>query len=252
MRFASLGSGSRGNATLVEADGCRVLVDCGFSLRETERRLAALGCQPGDIDGILVTHEHSDHVRGVAALARRYAIPVYATRGTTWDQDIAGLDVLVRVQAGVRFALGALEVVPVAVPHDAREPCQYVFYHGGRSLGVLTDLGCITPVVVEQYRCCDALMLECNHDLEMLARGPYPGFLKRRVGGNMGHLNNGQAAGLLTQVEQSKLQHLVLSHISEKNNTRQRAETAVQLALSVPVPVLSADQAAGFAWLEIV
>ncbi|MDY0006007.1 MAG: MBL fold metallo-hydrolase [Spongiibacteraceae bacterium] len=252
MRFASLGSGSRGNATLVEADDSCVLVDCGFSLRETVRRLALLGRAPEDLTAILVTHEHGDHLRGVATLARRYGLPVYATPGTARGETIAELTTLCPVDLRQSFAVGALDVLPVAVPHDAREPCQYVFRHRGRTLGVLTDLGCVTPQVQDSYRQCDALMLECNHDVAMLATGPYPAFLKRRVGGDFGHLNNLQAAGLLAALEQARLQHLVLSHISEKNNTRQRAEAAVQAVLTTRVSVFSADQASGFAWREIV
>ena len=139
----------------------------------------------------------------------------------------------------------------VAVPHDAREPCQYVFANRDRRLGLLTDLGSITPFVIEQYRDCDALVLEFNHDSDMLAVGPYPPSLKRRVGGDWGHLNNHQAAQLLSMVEQARLQHLVMAHISEKNNTVALAEQALGAVMTRCEAVLSADQEGGFDWLAI-
>ncbi len=231
MRFAVLGSGSRGNATLVEGGGTRVLVDCGFAAREAERRLAAVGVAPSELDAILVTHEHGDHVRGVAALAARYGLDVWTTPGT-WRQaggaEIPGL----RLFSGheTPFRIGDLVVTPFPVPHDAREPCQFILDGAGGRLGMLTDAGSVTPHVRDLLRECDALVLECNHDEDMLRGGPYPPSLQARVGGCFGHLSNAQAARLLDALPHHALRHLVLAHISEKNN---RVELVTEAVLQV-------------------
>ena len=202
LRFASLGSGSKGNATVVAAGDTVVLIDCGFSLRETRRRLALLGLQPEQLTAILVTHEHSDHSAGVSRLARQCNIPVYLTQGTWNSGRLEGCPEVVCFNCEHRFQIGHLEVEAVAVPHDAREPCQFRLHHAGLSVGVLTDLGSATSHVVERFRGCDALVLEFNHDLEMLHSGGYPAALKRRVAGDWGHLNNQQAAALLQRGKQ--------------------------------------------------
>lgn len=251
MRFASLGSGSRGNATVVASNHTLLLVDCGFTLKETERRLGCLGLNGEDIDAILVTHEHGDHIRGVGPLARKYKIPVYMTHGTAQFDGIGRLPRLELISSHRDFTIGDIEVSPVAVPHDAREPCQFLFRKDLQSLGVLTDLGMVTPFVVDQYRRCDALMLECNHDLEMLSTGPYPPSLKRRVGGQWGHLNNRQSANFLASIELQQMQHLVISHISEKNNTAELARVAVESIYSGYGSLLLADQDEGFDWLVL-
>jgi phosphoribosyl 1,2-cyclic phosphodiesterase len=253
IRFASLGSGSKGNATLVAAAGTLLLIDCGFSLRETERRLALLGVNAGDIDAVLVTHEHSDHCAGVARLSRRHELPVYLTHGTWGSGRLDGCHAVRPFNSGECFTIGDLEVQAVAVPHDAREPCQYRFAHGGRSLGVLTDLGSITPHVVRHYRGCDGLLLEFNHDLDMLMSGSYPPVLKRRVAGDWGHLNNHQAAALLQEIGFEDLHYLVVGHISENNNCRERAADALARVYGeLDQRVVWADQGGGFDWLELV
>jgi phosphoribosyl 1,2-cyclic phosphodiesterase len=217
VRYCSLGSGSRGNATLVEAGRTRLLVDCGFNLRTTEARLAELGLSPRQLDAVLVTHEHSDHVAGVERLARQYALPVFMTPGTFHAMGRPAIR-FEPVVLGDRFAIGDLEVTPVAVPHDAREPCQYIFDTGEYRLGILTDTGTVTPWIVQQYQRLDALFLEANYDPAMLANGPYPPHLRARVGGPLGHLSNQQAAGLLAELDRSSLRHVAVAHISEKNN----------------------------------
>ncbi len=252
MRFASLGSGSKGNGTLLEtAAGC-LLIDCGFTLRETERRMARLGRSPEQLLAILVTHEHSDHIKGVMPLARKYQLPVYSSFGTAQYREM-GLSPLWRgLQLGRAQHIGELEVSPVAVPHDAREPCQFLFRHRKKTFGLLTDLGSITPFVREHYQHCDALLLECNHDVAMLQVGPYPASLKRRVGGDWGHLNNAQAASLLESSCVERLQHVVMAHLSEQNNTPALARAALAPVLDRSQALLSADQETGFDWLEIV
>ncbi|OHV13443.1 MBL fold metallo-hydrolase [Kushneria phosphatilytica] len=227
IRFASLGSGSRGNATLVETRETRVLVDCGFGVREAIGRMKQLGVEPQALDALLVTHEHRDHLTGVAALARRYRLPVHLTVGTWLKAKLAPSIETVLITPEQRFELRDLAVDPVTVPHDAREPVQFLFECGGRRLGLLTDLGWATEHVRRRYRHCDALVLESNHDPRMLAEGPYPPSLKRRVGGQRGHLSNAQAGELLQQLGTDRLQWLVASHLSEKNNRPELAYEAI-------------------------
>lgn len=253
IRFASLGSGSKGNATLVEGADTRLLVDCGFALREAELRLQRLGVAPDTVDAVLVTHEHSDHLGGVGRFARRYGIPVFMTHGTqrAW-RDAEGVDTRL-ISPHAPFQIKALEVQPYPVPHDAREPCQYRFSDGTRRLGILSDAGHVTPHMREVLADCDALMLECNHDLGLLAAGPYPPALRRRVGGMLGHLSNAQAAALAAIVVGGRMQHLVLTHLSEVNNTPAHARSAVVAALGRDEPwIACACQQAGVDWREVV
>lgn len=252
FRYALLGSGSRGNATLVQAGATRVLVDCGFTVREFEARAQHIGLDPGAIDAILVTHEHSDHIGGVARLARAHGIAVYATAGTLASRSDWDGCRLQRLSPHEDFTLGELSVRPFPVPHDAREPCQFAFEFRGARLGIVSDLGRITPHVARSLDACDALLLECNHDPELLARGPYPESLKRRVGGDWGHLSNEQAAGLLRSVDRSRLRSLVLTHLSEKNNTPELARQAVCAALEEdPAWCLCAEQDRTSGWREV-
>ncbi|MEQ8517354.1 MAG: MBL fold metallo-hydrolase [Chromatocurvus sp.] len=252
MRFASLGSGSKGNATLVQSGDTLLMVDCGFSLKETRRRLRRLQVDPAAITAILVTHEHSDHISGVGVLARALGIPVYLTHGTARSGRLGACDTVVMFNAGESFSLGSIEVRSVVVPHDAREPCQYLFSGNGCRVGVLTDLGSITPHVVDAYRGCHGLLLEFNHCSDLLAEGPYPPSLKSRVGGDWGHLSNRQACELLTQIATDDLRQLAIAHISEQNNARDAVES--QLVARIPgwrQEVVWADQAGGFSWLAV-
>jgi len=251
MQFASLGSGSKGNATLVRAGDTLVMIDCGFSLRETTRRLHRLGVEAQQLDAILVTHEHSDHSSGVAALSRKHQIPVYLTHGTASTGRCDDSFELCCFNCEDNFSIGNLSVRPVTVPHDAVEPCQYRFSWRGHSLGVLTDLGSITPHVVDNYRDCHGLLVEFNDDLPTLQAGQYPPQLKRRVGGDWGHLNNEQAVDLLQQIEGAALKHLVVAHISEKNNSREKAEQALLSVFDSLDRVVFAEQSQGFDWLDI-
>lgn len=240
MRFASLGSGSRGNATLVQAGGTCLLVDCGYSVREFEARCAELEVDPDAIGALLVTHEHGDHLKGVGALARKYRLPVWMTHGTFRSGrcgDIPELHLFGTHTSS--FRIGGIEVAPYAVPHDAREPSQFVFSHEGRHLGLLTDAGSITPHMVAALDGVDALLLECNHDRRMLQEGPYPPSLRSRVGGSFGHLSNAQAGELLASIDCGRLQHLVLGHLSEKNNHPELARAAVLEGREGLEPVLS-------------
>lgn len=249
LKFASLGSGSRGNATLIAVNGTKVLIDCGFGVREATSRLQRLGCEPRELSAILLTHEHGDHCKGVGAFARKYATPVWCTRGTAMKLNCGTLPELVYIDAEQTLTIGDLQVQPFTVPHDAREPCQFVIGDGEVRLGMLTDTGSITAHIETQLNGCDALILEANHDADMLAAGEYPPHLKQRVGGPFGHLSNAQAAELLTRMDCSRLQHLVAAHLSEKNNTMQHAVDSLSRALGCETHWIAvAEQDAGLDW----
>lgn len=253
MRFALLGSGSEGNSLVVQVGQTYVLLDCGFSLSETVARLARLGLQAEQLSGILVTHEHGDHLAGVAKLSRKFAIPVWMTHGTLRAQQTAfnGLDVS-EINPHLLFAIGDIEVQPYLVPHDAAEPVQYVFSDGARQLGVLTDIGHATPHVETTLSGCHALVLECNHDTEMLRTGRYPPSLKQRVGGRFGHLSNHQAAELLGHLDNTRLQHIVAAHLSQQNNLPGLAVGALSQVLGCEQEwVAVAEQQTGLDWREI-
>ena len=254
MRFASIGSGSEGNALIVEVAQTRVMLDCGFAVSETCRRLERIGLQAEQLSAIVVTHEHGDHISGVAKLARKFGTPVYLTHGTRRAQQLAFNDLtsIVEIDAHQSFAIGDILVHPFTVPHDAREPVQYVFCDGAKRLGVLTDTGRSTPHIENMLNACDALVLECNHDVNMLERGPYPHHLKQRVSGNYGHLSNAAAAALLASLDNSKLQHIIAAHLSQRNNTVDLAVQALSSVLGCTNNWIGlATQEEGFVWREI-
>ena len=255
MRFACLGSGSRGNALVVEQDGTRLMLDCGYPVRETERRLARLELVAGDLAGILITHEHGDHIAGACKFARKHGLSIWLTRGTLkgFPGDASDLPQINLVDSHSAFAIGELQLLPFPVPHDAREPCHFVFSDGAHRLGVLTDTGSSTSHIEAMLSGCDALVLECNHDLDMLMNGDYPQVLKARVAGRYGHLDNQSSAGLLAALDASRLQHLIAAHLSRHNNTPELACRALaQVMGCAPDWIGVADQDEGFGWREIV
>ena len=254
MRFASLGSGSEGNGLVVEAGSTCVLIDCGFGVKDTVLRLARLGLEPSSLTAILVTHEHTDHIGGVPAFAARHDIPVWATFGTLAEVSLRfeGMAQVYGFDSHDHFAIGALEITPVPVPHDAREPVQYVIGDGARRIGVLTDLGISTAHVEASLSGCDALVLECNHDLAMLEHGGYPHSLKQRIAGRFGHLHNEAAAAILGRIDTSHLVHIIAAHLSRENNTPDLARTALAAALGCAQEWIGiAEQATGFGWREL-
>ncbi len=256
MRFSSLGSGSAGNSLVVEVKNTKVMLDCGFSIKETVARLSRLKLAPGDLAGIVITHEHDDHAGGAFKLAAKYNIPVWMTYGTLKmvtrympSQHDLQLNVIDSHQI---FSIDDIQVQPYPVPHDAREPIQCVFSDGNHRLGVLTDVGRSTPHIEERLSGCHALVLECNHDATMLQSGPYSWTLKQRVGGDLGHLDNEDSANLLSKLDNSQLQHLVAAHLSAKNNTVSLARAALAKVLSCePEWIGVADQLLGFDWRTI-
>lgn len=252
MRFASLGSGSRGNALVVEAGKTRLLVDAGFGPREIARRLARLGIDPEAIDAVLVTHEHADHIGGAFAGARRYGWRVWLTQGSLVAYGKSQEVSVELIDSHASWAIGDLEIHPFPVPHDAREPVQFVFTDGQARLGILTDAGHVTAHMVAMLDVCDALVLECNHDGDLLARGSYPAALKRRIAGGWGHLDNEAAADLLSRVDRGRLRHVVAAHLSEENNRPALAAAALARILAcTPEWIGIASQDEGFDWRAI-
>ena len=226
------------------------MLDCGFALKETERRLQRLELDPASLSGILVTHEHQDHVGGVFKLARRYGLPVWLSHGT-WQAVSAhaeGADIRF-CRDGVAFTVGELEITPYTVPHDAREPLQYVASDGDLRLGVLTDVGQLTAHLVAALGACNALLLEFNHDRQMLADSAYPASLKYRIGGPYGHLSNEHAAEILAKVDRSRLNKVVGAHLSKQNNTPALVRSAIDAVVGAEVEVLIASQDTGLDWI---
>jgi len=252
VRVTSLGSGSKGNATVVEYGHTRLLIDSGFSCKALQARLAQRDLTPSDITAILVTHEHSDHFNGVPTFANRFQTPVWMTHGTSLHHRAEKLKTFNILNGHEPFAIGDIQVNPVLVPHDSREACQFTLKAGDHKIGILTDLGHITPFVSGQYQDCAILLLEFNHDVQMLREGRYPASLKARVGGSLGHLSNDQAKEFLQVGEHRKLQHLAAMHLSEENNCSKRVQRSIEEAkLADQVNVLIAHQDDGFDWISI-
>lgn len=257
LRFRSLGSGSTGNAALVEATSggrtSRLLIDCGFGLRQLDLRLAKAGLAATDIDAIFVTHEHGDHIGCAHSLSRRNRIPVWMSEGTwlaTGGRDFEGRLNLARDDA--EFAVGDIAVQPFTVPHDAREPLQLRCSDGARTLGVLTDLGHATAHVLSRLSGVHALLLEFNHDSELLANSAYPAFLKLRVGGRHGHLSNEAAADIARAVRHEGLRHVVAAHLSEQNNRPDIVRRLMADALGGhEAEMLTASASEGSPWLDV-
>jgi phosphoribosyl 1,2-cyclic phosphodiesterase len=228
-------------------------VDCGFALRHLDARLARVGLAASDLDAVFITHEHGDHIGCAHALSRRERLPVWMSEGTwlaTGGRDFEGRLHLAR--DGADFDVGDLSVRPFTVPHDAREPLQLRCTDGARSLGVLTDLGHVTPYVLTQLAGLDALLLECNHDSDLLAASAYPPFLKLRVGGNYGHLSNAAAAEIARAVHHGGLRHVLAAHLSEQNNRPDIVRRALADALGASEhDMLIATAADGSPWLDV-
>ena len=256
LRFRSLASGSSGNATLIEAsDGLhrtRVLVDCGLGLRQLMARLAVEGIDPADLDGIFITHEHGDHIGCAPMLVARYGVPLWTSAGTAQYAAFAGLEsALNLVRDGQVFAIGGIQFHPFTVPHDAREPLQLRCTDGDRVLGLMTDIGHVTGHALAALAGCHALVLESNHDVELLAQSRYPDFLKRRVGGQHGHLSNVQAAAALGALRHDRLNTVVAAHLSERNNRPDLVSRAFAAVLGCGEADVLLAERRGRGWLDV-
>lgn len=252
MQFASIGSGSKGNGTLVSHGETILLIDCGFSLSETRVRLQKLKVDPAKVTAILVTHEHGDHAKGVGPLARALDVPVFVSHGTYRNCKSLNKIEPTWILLDTPFKIGTLTVEPVAVPHDAKEPCQFVIFSDeGHRLGILSDCGHITRHMIKAYADCHVLMLECNHDLGLLEKGPYPPSLKKRVAGNYGHLNNEQSGLFLQAIKTERLSCVCITHLSEKNNDPELAIEVISKYLDPDTRLELANQDQGIDWNTI-
>jgi len=287
VRMTVLASGSRGNSTVVCTERTRVLVDAGLSCRELLKRMRLSGEEPEALDGIVITHEHQDHVQGLAVLARKLGVPVYFTEAThrAWVRwmtpqkkttyaewmaaraaereraergiteaeteveaeakkcakdpgELSRLPGVEYFRAGERFSIGDLDVFPFTIPHDAADPCGFVFQSQGMRIAIATDLGYMPPNARAALRGCDVLMLESNHDLEMLRDGPYPWSVKQRVMSRVGHLSNHALSEYLTGDYDGQAQYVVLAHLSENNNLPELARISAEAALAERMPLL--------------
>jgi phosphoribosyl 1,2-cyclic phosphodiesterase len=255
--LAVLGSGSRGNAVVVDSGAGAILLDAGFSCRQIELRLATLGIEAGDLIGVFVTHEHSDHVQGLQLLCRRYGLPFWASRGT-----LEGIDLHPQLEGSARILdscakveIGPFQVESFAIPHDARDPVGLVVEdRHGRRVGLAADMGCQSQLAWTRLQGLDALLIETNHDLEMLRRGPYPWHLKERISGRHGHLSNREALEGLEALVHERLRHVVAYHLSGTNNSPTLVEALLAerlLDLGSRASVTVAEQNQPTAWMQI-
>ncbi|MBQ9420667.1 MAG: MBL fold metallo-hydrolase [Lachnospiraceae bacterium] len=259
MKMVSLASGSKGNCTLIRTDDACILVDCGISARRTEEALRAVGLSLRDVDALLLTHEHIDHIRGVKRLMSAYEIPVYATEGTlknlarvSGDEyfNYAGRDRMEVIRTDREFTIGSVTVLPFATYHDVAEPCGYRFEISQEqsdlrrhvSAAVMTDCGHYDDYIADHLHYLDAMLLESNHDRTMLVNGPYPVYLKRRIMSSEGHMSNHAAGQLLTEILSPKMTSVLLGHLSHENNTHQRALETVRGELAAAFGEATADR----------
>jgi phosphoribosyl 1,2-cyclic phosphodiesterase len=253
MRFATLGSGSAGNATIFTRDDDAILIDCGLSVRQIEQRLDTLGFPATRILALLLTHEHDDHIAGAAAFSRKYRVPLYLTPGTRFaaGAHLANAHAYREFAPGETLQIGTFTVLPVIVPHDAREPCQFIVSGETSRVGVLTDFGQITSLLVSRFQMLDALVLEFNHELSLLEASQYPASLKTRIAGNYGHLSNAQAQEFLKRIGCEALRHVVAAHLSEKTNTPERVADYLRDCLPAHVDWTIASQHHALPWCEL-
>ncbi len=257
MKLTSLGSGSKGNALLVSVKNglteTTVMFDCGFGLRETQRRLERVGCSPADLAAVIVTHEHSDHAKGVLALALRYQIPVWMSEGTyqSLREDFSDVDIHLCSDSDC-FTVGDLQISAFSVSHDAKEPLQFHMTDGMVKFGVLTDTGQITPRIVSALSDCDALMIECNYDDHLLKNSNYPFYLKNRISGIYGHLSNDCTSQFLAQLDRLRLKKIIGAHLSQHNNRPELVRQALEKVVgSDSIEIIVAGQENGFGWTDV-
>lgn len=239
MRFASIASGSSGNCIYTGSDRTHLLIDSGISAKKIDRGLKELGLSGHDVDGILITHEHADHICGLGVMIRKYQIPVYATEKTicrilntsTLGAMPGELFHAIRTDEG--FSIGDMDIEPIRISHDAADPCAYRVEHEGKSAAVMTDLGEYSGYTINHLQNLDVLLLEANHDIRMLETGPYPYYLKQRILGTRGHLSNESAGHLLCDVLHDGIKHIFLGHLSKENNYPDLAYESVKVEISL-------------------
>lgn len=237
MRFVSIASGSSGNCIYIGSERTHILVDAGISNKRIEQGLNAIGLKGSDLNGVVITHEHSDHIKGIGVLARKHGVPIYATRETL--EEIAAKSSLGEypkelfhpISPDVEFSIGDLEISPFSIDHDAANPVAYRVKNGRKSVAVATDMGHYDPYIIEHLQGLDALLLESNHDVNMLQTGPYPYYLKRRILGDHGHLSNENAGRLLNYILHDQMKHILLGHLSKENNYEELAYETVRLEI---------------------
>ena len=239
MRLCSIASGSSGNCIYVGSDATHLLIDVGISGKRTEQGLKELGISPKELDGILITHEHADHISGLGVISRKYGVPIYATRGTVEEmkrcRSLGKVDeeLFHPIQADKKFTIKDLIVDPMRISHDAAEPVAYRIRYGDKKVAVATDLGFFNDYIVECLKGMDALLLEANHDVNMLQVGPYPYYLKQRILGERGHLSNENCGRQLSRILHDKLQGIVLGHLSQENNLPELAYETVRVEVTL-------------------
>lgn len=235
MRFLSIASGSSGNCIYVGSEQTHILIDAGISNKRIEQGLNEIGVKGSELNGLLITHEHSDHVKGLGVLARKHGIPIYATRETLHEiQAIKSLgeyprELLHEVCADADFTVGDLTIKPFSIHHDAADPVAYRVQNGRKSVAVATDMGHFDQYTIDHLQGLDAILLESNHDLNMLQTGPYPYYLKQRIAGDHGHLSNENAGRLLNHILHDDMKHIFLGHLSKENNYEALAFETVKL-----------------------
>ena len=240
MRFCAIASGSSGNCIYIGSETTHLLVDVGISGKKTESGLAGLNLSGGDIGGILITHEHSDHIKGIGVFSRKWNVPIYATKGTIdailRDASVGEIDtdLFTEVRPDKPFCLGDLKVNPMHISHDAADPVAYrVSYGSEKKVAVCTDLGTYNEYTVGSLQGLDAILIEANHDIRMLQTGPYPYYLKQRILGDRGHLCNESSGQLLGSICSERLKHIILGHLSKENNLPELAFEAVRMEINM-------------------
>lgn len=233
MLFSVLASGSKGNACYVETDNTKILIDAGISCRELLKRLDIEGVSLDKLDAIILTHEHHDHIKGTGPISRRFDVPVYSNNPTMKgsSRTLGKIETHITIDTGKTFKIGDLEIETFSKPHDAAEPIGLVISSNHSRLGILTDAGKGTEIIEDHLKDCTAVLLEFNHDIDMLDNGPYPFYLKKRIKSSKGHMSNSEAAEFLKRLVHDKLDHIILAHLSEINNSPEKAIVEAKKAL---------------------
>lgn len=241
--FLSLVSGSSGNCSLISDGKTHLLVDCGLSAKKLEEALSKTKINPDDISAVLITHEHSDHIKGADVISRKYNLPVFATLKTHEYMNLKSLSAgnIKYISSGMDFEIGSIGVCPFSIPHDAKDPVGYNFFFGEKKLSLATDIGKMTEDIMNNLKGSLAVLLESNHDVNMLKNGRYPAYLKRRILSDSGHLSNEDAAKTVLSLIESGTRHIMLGHLSQENNTPTLAYTTAKQYLEENGVILDKD-----------